>query len=158
MSPCKRWKFTYGHWILTHQYLWQLHLIRIFHLRPVEFLAITAKSKKISVACTLPFVGQSPQKLYACQFYFMLQMFTADWFCPQPEVVSKVSWRMEDWWCHGWQGKCFMDNVKEWTSLPKPELLTGASCWKRLEGDLGWFITHVPPATQSVMELNWTEK
>ena len=30
----------------------------------------------------------------------------------------------------GRQRKCWMDNVKEWTSLPVPELLTGASCRK----------------------------
>ena len=34
----------------------------------------------------------------------------------------------------GRQRKCWMDNSKEWTSLPMPELLTRASCrkgWKR---------------------------
>ena len=30
----------------------------------------------------------------------------------------------------GWQRKCLMDNVKEWTSLPMLELLTRASCRK----------------------------
>ena len=33
------------------------------------------------------------------------------------------------------QRKCWMDNIKEWTALPTPELLTMASCregWKRL--------------------------
>ena len=29
-----------------------------------------------------------------------------------------------------------MDNIKEWTSLPIPELLTRVSCRKRLEEDL----------------------
>ena len=28
----------------------------------------------------------------------------------------------------GQQRKCWMDNIKEWTSLPMPELLTTASC------------------------------
>ena len=35
----------------------------------------------------------------------------------------------------GREKKCWMDNVKEWTSLPMPELLTRASCrkdWKRI--------------------------
>ena len=33
------------------------------------------------------------------------------------------------------QRKCWMDNIKVWTSLPMPERLTGASCRKkRLEG------------------------
>ena len=35
----------------------------------------------------------------------------------------------------GRRRKCWMDNIKEWTSLPMPELLTMASCrkdWKRV--------------------------
>ena len=32
--------------------------------------------------------------------------------------------------------KCWMENIKERTSLPMPELLTMASCRKRLEEDL----------------------
>ena len=32
--------------------------------------------------------------------------------------------------CGGWQRKCWMDNSKEWTSLPMPELLTKAFCRK----------------------------
>ena len=32
----------------------------------------------------------------------------------------------------GWHRKCW-NNIKEWTSLPMPELLAGASCRKRLE-------------------------
>ena len=37
--------------------------------------------------------------------------------------------------CHGQQRKCWMDDIKEWTSLPMPDLLTRASCrkyWKDL--------------------------
>ena len=30
----------------------------------------------------------------------------------------------------GWHRKCWMDNIKEWTSLPMPELLTVAYCRK----------------------------
>ena len=29
--------------------------------------------------------------------------------------------------CCGWQRKCWLDNMKEWTSLPMPELLTSGS-------------------------------
>ena len=42
---------------------------------------------------------------------------------------------LEGGWCHGWQRKCWMDNIKEWTSLPMPEVFTMASCgkhWKRI--------------------------
>ena len=38
----------------------------------------------------------------------------------------------------GRQRKCWMGNIKEWTSLPMPELLTRASCrkdWKRISAE-----------------------
>ena len=38
----------------------------------------------------------------------------------------------------GRQRKCWRDNIKGWTSLPMPELLTGASCrkvWKRISAE-----------------------
>ena len=40
--------------------------------------------------------------------------------------------------CYSWQRKCWMDNVKDWTSLSMPELLTMASHrkdWKRISTD-----------------------
>ena len=37
---------------------------------------------------------------------------------------------LEGEWCCSWQRKCWMDNIKEWTSLPMPELFTRASCRK----------------------------
>ena len=40
--------------------------------------------------------------------------------------------------CRGQQRKCWMDHIKEWTSLPMPELLTRASCrkdWKRITAE-----------------------
>ena len=43
----------------------------------------------------------------------------------------------------GRQRKCWMNNIKEWTSLPMPELLTKASSkkdWKTISAD-------VPPTT-----------
>ena len=36
----------------------------------------------------------------------------------------------------GRQKKYWMDNIKEWASLPMPEPLTMASCRKRLEENL----------------------
>ena len=36
------------------------------------------------------------------------------------------------------QKKCLMDSIKEWTSLPMPELLTKTSCkkdWKRISAE-----------------------
>ena len=49
-----------------------------------------------------------------------------------------------------WQRQCWMDNVKKWTSLPMPELLTLDSRRKRLEEDLCWIVHYVPPR-------DWTE-
>ena len=48
---------------------------------------------------------------------------------------------------HGWQRKCWMDNMKEWTSLPMPELLTRASCrkdWKRISVESSPFSSDDP--------------
>ena len=44
----------------------------------------------------------------------------------------------EGGWCCGQQRKCWMDGIKEWTSLPMPEWLTRASCckdWKRISAE-----------------------
>ena len=35
---------------------------------------------------------------------------------------------LEGWRRQGQKRKCWMDNIKEWTSLPMPELLARASC------------------------------
>ena len=35
---------------------------------------------------------------------------------------------------HGRQRICWMDNIKEWTSMPMPKLLTTASCGKDWKG------------------------
>ena len=45
----------------------------------------------------------------------------------------------------GRRRKCWMDNIREWTSLIMPELLTIATCNTRLEEDLCWIIPHIPP-------------
>ena len=49
----------------------------------------------------------------------------------------------------GRQRKCWMDNIKEWTSLPVPELLTRASCrkdWKRISAK-----SSPPPLSLSIL-------
>ena len=59
------------------------------------------------------------------------------------------------------QRKCWMDNVKEWTSLPMPELLTRTSCkkdWTRTSAESTLMPPPTPPpphpTTQSVNGLN----
>ena len=48
--------------------------------------------------------------------------------------------------CRGQQRKCWMDNIKEWTSLPTPELLTNKGLLqKRPEEDSCWIHPSGPP-------------
>ena len=57
---------------------------------------------------------------------------------------------------HGRQGKCWMDDIKEWTSLFMPDLLTRASCTRdrmRISAESSLM---PPPTTQSVKGLNRT--
>ena len=46
---------------------------------------------------------------------------------------------LEDGRRRGRQRKCWMDNIKDWTSVPAPDLLIAASCrkdWKRISAEL----------------------
>ena len=54
----------------------------------------------------------------------------------------------------GRQRKCWMDNIREWTSLPMPELLTRTSLQKRLEE------VNRPscPPWQPIRSRDWTEQ
>ena len=65
---------------------------------------------------------------------------------------------------HGWHRICWMNNIKELTCLPMPELLTRGSLQKSLEEDLCWLSFMPPPPpnththtplTQSIEGLNW---
>ena len=65
----------------------------------------------------------------------------------------------EGGWRHGWQRKCWMDNVKECTYLPMPELLTVTSHkkdWKKISAKLS-FMSSCSPDDSTVQETNWTE-
>ena len=55
----------------------------------------------------------------------------------------------------GRQKKCWVDSIKEWTSLPMPDLLRRASV-ETLEEGLCWLVPHVPLTTQLAKGLNWT--
>ena len=64
---------------------------------------------------------------------------------------------LEDGQRCGQERNCWMDNNKEWMSLPMPELLIMASRkkdWKRISIE---YVPHVPLTTWSVKGLNWTE-
>ena len=58
------------------------------------------------------------------------------WACHKPDSLSETICQgtLEGGRCRSWQRKCWIDNVKEWTSLPMPELLTVAfrKDWKRV--------------------------
>ena len=49
------------------------------------------------------------------------------WFWQVTRCDSLSKTILQDILDTGWQKKCWMDNVKEWTTLPVPELLTMAS-------------------------------
>ena len=51
-----------------------------------------------------------------------------------PKPSFRAPWRVGD--AVVGRGKGWMDNIKEWTSLSMPELLTRASYRKELEEDL----------------------
>ena len=61
----------------------------------------------------------------------------------------------------GQQRKCWIDNNKEWTSLPMPELLTRASCrkdWRGISAELSLMpppSPWQPQTTPLVKKLNW---
>ena len=83
--------------------------------------------------------------------------------CGTPQRPSRLRdwWRWRGWW---WQAvswdltprKRWMDNIKEWTWLPMPELLTRASCrndWKRISAESSLMSRLIGQGN----ELNWTE-
>ena len=64
---------------------------------------------------------------------------------------------LESGWHCGRQRKCWMDNIKEWTSLPVPELLTMASCrkgWKRISTKSSLISPQWPSRSRDWTELN----
>ena len=65
------------------------------------------------------------------------------------------SGHLGEWRCHGWQRKCCMDNIKESTSLPLPEVLTMASSrkdWKRNSAESSLMFSLQPNQSR-----DWTE-
>ena len=62
---------------------------------------------------------------------------------------------LEGGWRRGRQRKCWMDNIKNWTSLPMSELLKNGLLQKRLEEDLCW-ISRRPNRSGDWTEPNWT--
>ena len=49
--------------------------------------------------------------------------------------------------CHGQQRKYWIDSIKEWTSVPLPELLAVASCrkdWKRISAEMSVISSQKP--------------
>ena len=59
----------------------------------------------------------------------------------------------------GRQRKYWMDNVKEWTSLPMPELLTMAFCrkdWKRISDESSLMFSRRSNRSRDWIEVNWT--
>ena len=66
---------------------------------------------------------------------------------------------LEDGWHQGQQRECWMDNIKELTWLPVPELLTRASCrkdWKRISAELSLLPSRWPNQSRdwTVLEIH----
>ena len=58
----------------------------------------------------------------------------------------------------GRQRKCWMNNIKEWTSLPIPELLATAYCgkdWKRISAESSRVSPRRHNRSKNWTELNW---
>ena len=65
---------------------------------------------------------------------------------------------LEGWWHCGQQRQCWLDNIKEWTSLPMPELFARASCgkdWKRISAKSSFMSPQWPSQSRDWTELNW---
>ena len=63
---------------------------------------------------------------------------------------------LEGGWCYSQQRKCWVDNIKEWTSLPMPELLTNASCrkdWEIISAELFLISPQRPYSSRHWAEL-----
>ena len=76
------------------------------------------------------------------------------------DSLSKTTFRgtLEGGLHCGWQRKCWMDNIIDWTPLPLSEVLTMASCrkdWKRFSAESS-VMSSDDPIGQGT-ELNWIE-
>ena len=81
------------------------------------------------------------------------------WACrtPQQPLQKPFLRASEGGRRRGRHRKCWMDNIKKWTSLPMPELLTRASCrkkksWKRIPAE-----SSLMPPWRSYCSSDWTE-
>ena len=84
------------------------------------------------------------------------------WFghVPRHDSLSKTILRgtLEGGQRRGRQRKCWMDNIKEWTTLPMPKLLTRTSCRKDGKRKSAESSRMSPDETIGQgTELNWTE-
>ena len=74
----------------------------------------------------------------------------------QQSVQTILPGTLECGWCRSWQGKCWMDNLEEWMSVPKQKLHMMASCrkdWKRISAESSL----VPPPPPPRWSRDWTE-
>ena len=85
----------------------------------------------------------------------MVQAYHMPW---QP-LQNHPSGHLGGDWCRDQQRQCWMDNIKEWTSLPWQELLTGAFCRKdrKMISAESFLCPPDDPVSQRA-ELNWTNR
>ena len=77
-------------------------------------------------------------------------------YSPRQPLQNHPSGHSEGGRRRGRQRKCWVDSIKEWTFLPKPELLTMSLLHKDWK-DICWVVPRVSPTTRAVKGLNWTE-
>ena len=78
---------------------------------------------------------------------------------PRQPLQTVLQGTLVVWQRRGRRMKCWMDNVKEWTSLPVPDLLTVTSCtkdWKRICAESSFVAPRRPNRSRDWTELNWT--
>ena len=97
-----------------------------------------------------------PVKHFACWYLIKLACFG---YVTRLDTLSKTTLQgaLEGGRRRDPQRKCRLDTIKEWPSLPMPELFTRASYRRDWKKDLCWIVPHVPLTIQSVKGLNWTE-
>ena len=122
---------------------------------PVQWSAQLFSLVQFKMACCLRMTVSPQEPLLAT-----VKRWKLAWFehvtCHNSLSKTNLQGTLEGGWVCGWQRECWMDNIKEWTYPPMPELLTRASCQKDWKG-LCWVAPHVPLMSETVKGLNWTE-
>ena len=142
--------------------------LRLWHMDPASWL--WKKAKTVETKCMWKLLRNSYSEHETNDWVRSKINFLEGTHEPLPATIKrrKLAWfghvthhdrlsktilqgTMEGGRRRGRHKKCWKENIKEWTSLPMPELLTRASCkkdWKRISAE--W-----PNRSRDWTELNW---